>query len=96
MTTKPLHVSARFLVSGVLLLPLWYIQGGLALFSNMDREVRLTLLGGAVSVVALVFVLPVLIRGDRPQRIMAALVGLFPIIVLIEVLITVRHYVFGP
>jgi hypothetical protein len=95
MSTKPINVPVRFLISGLLLIALWYIAGRLAFWSSVSREAHLAFLEGAVSAVALVLVMPVVIRGDRVQRMLAVALGLLPVFGLLDALLRAAGFIFG-
>jgi hypothetical protein len=82
-STKPLHSTARIAVGALLLLPLWYIEGALGWYSTVGREVLFSLLVAAVAGPAVVFLFPVLIRGDWVQRVLALVLLAFPLLLLI-------------
>jgi hypothetical protein len=82
---KPLHSTARITVAALLLIPLWYINDRLGFWSSIGREVRLCLLCGAVAGTAAVLLVPVLIRGDWVQRILALVLMGFPVLSLVAV-----------
>ena len=94
MHAKPLHCTARIAVAAFLLVPLWLIDERLGLWSSVEREVRLCLLCGAVAGAAAILLVPVLIRGDCMQRVLALVLIGIPLLSLIGVLIiALQHYV---
>jgi hypothetical protein len=91
--TKPLHPTARISVAALFLIPLWYINGRLGFWSSAARELRLCLLCGAVAGTAAVLLVPVLIRGDWVQRVLALVLIGIPLLSLIGVfLMALEHY----
>ena len=78
---ESIPVSYRLLGGGFLLLPLWFIN--MEGVSSVSANVRLALLQGAVSITAIVLLVPVVIRGDWVQRILAVILMLFPTLSLV-------------
>ncbi len=65
---KP-NFSLRLLAGGVCSLLLWFIEDGFS--GSVAHDVRKAVLLGSFSAAAIVVLLPVLIRGDWVQRILA-------------------------
>src|SRR5438445_183587 len=84
---------ARLFVGFALNIPLYFLVHRLAMWSSIEREVRLSLIGGALAIATLVFVTPVFWRG-APWQAPIAFVLLFflPGLVLLSVVSTVLKY----
>jgi hypothetical protein len=76
-----LHSTARLLVAGLCLPLLWSVNDGLS--GGFAHDARKALLLGGFSAVAIVFLLPVIVRGDWVQRILALLLLAFPVLYLL-------------
>ncbi len=87
--TRPLHVLSRLLVAGSFLILLVYIMGQMARWRSIERALHLTLFEGAAAVVVVVFLVPVLKRGDRWQRVLAVILLIVPVIGLLDALFRV-------
>ncbi len=94
MVTKPLHSSARFLMSGLCVLVLVLCMKALAMWSSVDREVRWSFAEGSAAAVAMVILAPVLWRGDQVQRILAAALLILPVIGFSAAILTAVGYLF--
>src|SRR5437016_9847719 len=81
---KP-NYSVRLMVAGTCSLSLWLIEDGLS--GGVAHEVRKALLLGSFSIAAVVLLLPVLIRGDWVQRILALVLLVLPILGLVTVVL---------
>jgi hypothetical protein len=84
MSAKPLHYTSRFAAAALLLILVWLTDERFAFRGTVGREVRLCLLSGALAGAATVLLIPVLIRGDWVQRILALLLIAFPFLALIN------------
>jgi hypothetical protein len=68
---------------------LWLVLGGLSTFSSIEREVRLSFIGGGLAVVTWVLVTPIFWRGEPWQAPVAfILIAFFPSLVLYSVIAT--------
>jgi hypothetical protein len=94
MVAKSLHAPIRFLVAGISVLLLLLCFDKLSLWGSYESEGRWLLLEGSAAAVAVVFLTPVLMRGDRIQRIFALALIILPVIGLLVALLTARRYVF--
>lgn len=74
-------------IVAMLLIPLWLVSNHYAYRGGFVREVRLCFLTGALAGTAAVFMIPILIRGDWVQRILALVLLLLPLLALISVLL---------
>jgi hypothetical protein len=92
--TRPLHVPIRFLVSGLFLIPLWYVMDSMSRWRSIEREVHLSLLEGAGAAVVVVFLFPVLRRGDRWQRVLAMMLLIILVFGLLDALLRALGAVF--
>jgi hypothetical protein len=79
---KP-NYSLRLLAAGLCSLLLWFVEDGLS--GGVAHDVRKALLLGSFSIAAIVLLLPVVIRGDWVQRILAFALLLVPLLGLVTV-----------
>lgn len=83
----------RLFVGFALNIPLYFVFHDLALWSSIEREFRLNLIGGSLAVATLVFVTPVFWRGAPWQATLAFVLGFFlPGLVLVSVVSTILEY----
>jgi hypothetical protein len=94
MVTKSLYASFRFLVAGISVLLLLLCLDKLSLWGSYESEGRWLLLEGSAAAIAVVVLTPVLMRGDRKQRILALALIILPVIGLFDALLTARRYAF--
>ena len=94
MVTKSLHARIRFLVAGISVLLVLRYYDKLCLWGSYESEGRWLLLQSSAAAVAVVFLTPVLMRGDRKQRILALALIILPVIALLYAFLTARRYDF--
>jgi hypothetical protein len=94
MVTKSLHAPIRFQVAGISMFLLLLCFNMLASWGSYESEGRWLLLEGSAAAVAVVFLTPVLMRGDRIQRILALALIILPVIGLLVALLSAARYDF--
>jgi hypothetical protein len=83
------------LVAGLFLIPLVYVMRLMSRWRSIEREVHLSLLEGAAAAFVVVFLFPVLRRGDRWQRVFAVILLIIPAVALLDALLRGLGNVFG-
>jgi hypothetical protein len=78
----------RLLLGFALNVGLWSVAQGFSMWRNYDREFRLLLLSGGLSVAALVAVVPVIWRGKSWQLTIAFLLLFLPTFGLLGTILT--------
>jgi hypothetical protein len=83
---------ARLILGAVLDVVLWLVASRLALWSSMEREVRLIIAVGSLSAATLVFLTPVLWKGTPKQILCALLLAALPCYFLVYVYGVLEKY----
>ena len=89
----PLHCTERLLVAGLCSLVLPKIDDGIG--GNIADDGRKVLLVGVFGGAAIVFLLPILVRGDWGQRILAAILLVLPTLSLLGACAMALEYLAG-
>jgi hypothetical protein len=78
--------SVRLMAGLAINVCLWFVYSGLARWSTVEREFRLNLIGGCLSAVTLVLVVPVFWKGAPWQAPLALLFMVLPGFMIYSVL----------